>query len=76
MIRYTIAIVDDEKSIRDALDMVLSSAYDILCFEDAEGFLASLEEKVPDLVLMDVGLPAMSGIEALGFLKSTIPRCR
>ena len=54
--------------------MVLSSAYDILCFEDAEGFLASLEEKVPDLVLMDVGLPAMSGIEALGIFKRHHPQ--
>ncbi len=74
MIRYTIAIVDDEKSIRDALDMVLGSTYDILLFEDAEGFLASLEEQVPDLVLMDIGLPAMSGIEALGIFKRNHPQ--
>lgn len=74
MIRYTIAIVDDEKSIREALEMVLSSNYAIRLFQDAEGFLASLEEEVPDLVLMDIGLPAMSGIEALGIFKKNHPQ--
>jgi DNA-binding NtrC family response regulator len=74
MIQYTIAIVDDEKSIREALDIVLSPTYTIRLFKDAEEFLASLEEEVPDLVLMDIGLPAMSGIEALGLFKNKHPQ--
>ncbi len=63
--RYTVSIVDDEETIRDSLDIVLSDEYDILLFSDAESFLGSLDKKVPDLVLMDIGLPGMSGIEAL-----------
>ncbi len=73
MIRYSIAIVDDEETIRDSLQIVLSQDYDIFCFSDAESFLLSLETSSPDLVLMDIGLPVMSGIEALNIAKKKIP---
>ncbi len=73
MIKYTIAIVDDEESIRDSLDMVLSPTYTIRLYEDAESFLASLGKELPDLVLMDIGLPLMNGIDALGRFKADHP---
>jgi len=73
MIRYSIAIVDDEETIRDSLQIVLSQDYDIFCFPDAESFLLSLEKSSPDLVLMDIGLPVMSGIDALNIAKQKIP---
>jgi DNA-binding NtrC family response regulator len=73
MIRYTISIIDDEETIRDGLGLILSEKYDIVCFPDAESFLADLEKVSPDLVLMDIGLPAMSGIEALGIAKKKYP---
>ncbi|MCD4722591.1 MAG: sigma-54 dependent transcriptional regulator [Desulfobacula sp.] len=69
MIKYSIAIVDDEEIIRDALDITLSNEFDVILFENAESFLASIENRTPDLVLMDIGLPMMSGIEALGIVK-------
>jgi DNA-binding NtrC family response regulator len=71
--RYAIAIVDDEQSIRDGLDMVLADTYDLALYGDAEGFVAALTDQVPDLVLMDIGLPGMSGIEALDVVKKTYP---
>ncbi|MCK5348370.1 MAG: response regulator, partial [Desulfobacula sp.] len=70
MIKYSIAIVDDEEIIRDALEITLSDKYDISLFENAELFIASLKKKPPDLVLMDIGLPRMSGIEALEIVKT------
>lgn len=73
MIRYSIAIVDDEETIRDSLQMILAQDYDISCFADAESFLLSLEKTSPDLVLMDIGLPVMCGIEALNIAKKKIP---
>lgn len=69
MIKYSIAIVDDEEIIRDALDITLSDKYNISLFENAELFIGSMKKKTPDLVLMDIGLPVMSGIEALGIIK-------
>lgn len=73
MTRYAVAIVDDEESIRDSLEMVLSEDYTISCFPDAESFLLSLKKSSPDLVLMDIGLPAMNGIDALNIAKQRIP---
>ena len=73
MIRYTISIVDDEESIRDGLKLILEDDYEIIGHYDAETFLDSLDNQVPDLVLMDIGLPRMSGIEALGILKEKHP---
>ena len=70
MIKYSIAIVDDEEIIRDALEMILSDKYNVSFFETAELFIASLENQTPDLVLMDIGLPMMSGIEALEIVKA------
>lgn len=73
MIRYSIAIVDDEETIRDSLQIILKEDYDIACFPDAESFLLSLEKFSPDLVLMDIGLPVMSGVDALAIVKQKIP---
>nr|NJM03993.1 sigma-54-dependent Fis family transcriptional regulator [Desulfobacula sp.] len=71
--RYTIALVDDEETIRDSLEMILAQDYDLSCFQDAESFLLSLKKSSPDLVLMDIGLPAMSGMDALNIIKQKIP---
>ena len=73
MIRYLVTVVDDEESIRDGLDLLLSDDYDIDLYETAELFLENLNHKLPDLVLMDIGLPKMSGIEALELVKESHP---
>lgn len=73
MIKYSISIVDDEESIRDGLALILSDEYTISGFVDAESFLTDLEKNTPDLVLMDIGLPVMSGIDALGIVKKKFP---
>ncbi|OQY53396.1 MAG: Fis family transcriptional regulator [Desulfobacteraceae bacterium 4572_89] len=70
MIRYSIAIVDDEETIRDSMDIALGDEYTIFLYEDAESFVKSMEEKLPDVVLMDIGLPVMSGIQALEIIKA------
>ncbi len=85
MIRYSIAIVDDEETIRDSLELILSDEYDVHLYEDAESFVSTLDKTIldktildktildktlPDIILMDIGLPVMSGIEALDIVKS------
>lgn len=70
MIRYSIAIVDDEETIRDSLELILSDEYEIYLYKDAESFVSSLDNTCPDIILMDIGLPVMSGIEALEIVKT------
>jgi DNA-binding NtrC family response regulator len=62
----TILVVDDEKNIRRTLRMVLEgSGFNTLEASSAEQCLETLESNEVDLVILDVRLPKMSGIEAL-----------
>jgi DNA-binding NtrC family response regulator len=72
-ISYTVYIVDDEKTIREGVTMALEDIYRIKSFANAESALTALEKEPPDLVLLDVGLPGMDGIEALSRIKELQP---
>lgn len=74
MITYTIYIIDDEKTVRDSLGMALEADYAVASFKDAESALAAMDINPPDLVLLDIGLPGMSGIEALEQIKQLRPQ--
>ena len=73
MIKYTIYIVDDEQTIRDGITMALEDAYSVKSFATAEAALSVMPKNPPDLVLLDIGLPGMNGIEALGRMKALSP---
>jgi DNA-binding NtrC family response regulator len=72
-ISYSIYIVDDEETIREGVTMALEDLYLVKGFADAETALAGVEKDPPDLVLLDVGLPGMDGIEALRRIKELQP---
>jgi DNA-binding NtrC family response regulator len=73
MIPYSIYIVDDEKTIREGVSMALEADYSVKAFDTAESAMDTLKENPPDLVLLDIGLPGMNGIEALGMIKALSP---
>ena len=67
----TILVVDDEKNIRRTLRMVLEgSGFNTLEASSAEQCLETLENNDVDLLILDVRLPKMSGIEALKKIRS------
>lgn len=66
---FKIYIVDDEETIREGIRLTLGKRYTLLGFEDAESALKAMETDPPDLVLLDIGLPGLSGIEALEAIK-------
>ena len=72
-ISYSIYIVDDEKTIREGVTMALEDLYRIEGFANAETALNAFKKEPPDLVLLDVGLPGMDGIEALRRIKELQP---
>jgi len=73
MISYSIYVVDDEKTITDGITMALEGDFRLKSFSRAEPAIESLEADCPDLILLDVGLPGMNGIEALRQIKSSNP---
>jgi len=73
MITYSVFIVDDEDTIRNTLSIALNGKYRVALFADAESAIAAAGTDPPDLVLLDLGLPGMSGIEALPELKRVAP---
>ena len=69
-----ILVVDDEKAIRIGLKQALrEQGYDVVLAESAEEALAKVEESLPDLVMSDIRLPQMNGIEFLREAKQHDP---
>ncbi len=67
----TVLVVDDEKNIRRTLELVLSGeGYRVLEAESAERALDVLAGSRVDLAIFDLKLPGMSGLDALGKLRS------
>ncbi len=72
-ITYSIYIVDDEETIREGICMALEPDYQVDAFSTAEAAIEAMENGSPDLVLLDIGLPGMDGIKALGMIKNLYP---
>ena len=70
---YSIYIVDDEQTIREGVSMALEADYQVETFSTAETAIDAMENGPPDLVLLDIGLPGMDGIKALGIIKGLYP---
>ncbi|MDR0381166.1 MAG: response regulator transcription factor [Oscillospiraceae bacterium] len=65
-----IYIVEDDENIRELVRWALASfSYEVETFEDAESALRAIAARRPDLVIFDVMLPGMSGLEAMERLR-------
>ena len=72
-----VALVEDDERVRGSLAMLVggSAGFDLIgSYSDAESALESLPNTSPDVVLMDVQLPKLSGIECVRKLKPQSPR--
>ena len=66
----TIMVIDDEKDIRDSLEGVLKDeGYRVTVEENAERGLKSITRNTPDLILLDIWMPGMDGVETLKEIK-------
>ena len=71
-----IAIVEDLKEVAIELSHIINEDQDFVCnqvYFNAEEAITFLERNPVDIVLIDIGLPGMSGIEAIIHLKQVIP---
>ena len=73
----TVSIIEDDASVRQILTGWIDAAKGFHClsaYGSAEGALASLPKEAPDILLVDINLPRMNGIECVRRLKPLIPK--
>src|SRR5581483_12399549 len=71
MPKSRILVIDDEAAIRDSLRMTLEyNGYDFIGAATGQEGLALAEREAPDLVLLDIKMPGMDGMEALSRLRA------
>lgn len=75
MSRNTVLIADDHPVFRRGLRDLLESSYQVVCEarEGGEAVEKALAQR-PDVVIMDIGLPGMDGIEAARQIKEQLPK--
>lgn len=72
-----VAIVEDDRTIREGLAALIDGTAGYRCtatFRSMEDALARPWTEAPDVVLLDIGLPGMSGIKGLPLLRARLPR--
>jgi DNA-binding NarL/FixJ family response regulator len=72
-----VVIVEDQREVREGLALLISSMEGYQCtrtFGTMEAALRAMEERAADLVLLDIGLPGMDGIEGTRRLKARHPQ--
>lgn len=76
MKKITVAIVDDSASLCQLVSRIIAGSGEIVlnhCFSNAEDAIEVLKNDPVDIVLMDIALPKMSGINCVRVLKQTNP---
>lgn len=69
-----IMLVDDDRLMRRSLGFTLEQAgYEVRTAASAEDALAQLRTHTPDLILLDINLPGMDGLAALGHFRHELP---
>ncbi|MBN2093693.1 response regulator transcription factor [candidate division KSB1 bacterium] len=72
----SVAIVEDHADLRNSLKLILSATPGFTvagAYDRCETLLDELEETAPKVILMDIGLPGMSGIEGVRQIKNEFP---
>ena len=75
--RLDVLVVDDEQTIADTLSVILSrSGFSVRTAYDGKGAFEIAMQDPPRLVISDVVMPEMTGVELAIALKSSIPECQ
>jgi len=72
----SIAIIEDQAAIREGLAFLIDNTPGFKClgrYRSVESALREIGNELPEVVLMDIGLPGMSGIEGIRVLKARYP---
>jgi len=71
-----VALIEDQRDLREGLAILVNGSPGFRCtaaFGTMEQALRSIESDLPDVVLTDIGLPGIDGVEGIGILKERHP---
>ncbi|NIV94894.1 response regulator [candidate division KSB1 bacterium] len=71
-----VSIIEDDTAIRESLSILIDGTPGFVCnkiFRDCEAAFLQLFDDPPDVILMDIGLPGISGIEGIRQIKQKLP---
>lgn len=74
-----VLIVDDQEMIRESLELMLNSRVNIQVIGTAvngKDAIVSVSTKAPDVILMDIRMPGMDGIECMKMIKKLRPKSK
>lgn len=74
--KLSIIIFDDNINVRESIEMLLATTETmqlIASFENCNNLISDIESTIPDVVLMDIDMPTLNGIEAVKLLRSKFP---
>jgi DNA-binding NarL/FixJ family response regulator len=73
----SVAIIEDDQRVRESLAVLINGTENVCCaaaYATGEAAVEDLIYKKPDVVLMDINLPGMSGIDCVRQLKAQMPK--
>jgi CheY-like chemotaxis protein len=72
-----VLIIDDEEDIRDALRRVLERAgYRVRAAEDGADGLTQMQQRAADIIITDIIMPKLNGVEAIAAMRERFPGAR
>ncbi len=77
--KRTLALVDDHPIVIEGLKSVLAAwttQYNLICFSDGESVLSYIRNNHVDVILLDISLPDINGIEVCKMIKSEKPEIK
>ncbi|MFA6004656.1 MAG: response regulator [Elusimicrobiota bacterium] len=71
--RKTVMVVDDDPDILKTMDILLGREYAVIAASDGDAALSILAKQRPQLLILDVSMPKMSGLEVLKSVHASLP---
>jgi len=79
MMPIRVVIFEDNKGLRDSLSQMISNREGFIlagAFENCQELLRNIENTMPDVVLMDIQMPGINGIEAVKIIRASYPKMK